>query len=732
MGKASLRLLGAYSAWSPAVREAVYSRDGAPDVAMLVRVDGAPLSDEAMAAARTDVKVLARLRHDHVLRMDFVSAVQGRIGQVYEHSGGAAVSRVFEAELQAGRPPPLRVSVEIAAGVAAALDEAGRIGHGPARVDHPGPEMEEILLERSGRSKLSGFVVVRGPLSRRRGFSPPEGGGGGSPAEMTWMAAQFLAALIRATRREGEVPAALTRAIQAAFVAEPSTRPAPGAFSKTLREIAAGMSGPSVRSWADAPVREALTAARTAEAATQRISPDSGRVAGQTVPPGPAPFGQSPTMVPDSDTEERALGLPGGTIVPEMGDLETEEPMVAPRSEPARETRPVQALPVAVGPRMPAPSPAPSPATRSAIAVQPASDTRRVPAVTWEQAPTEVDGSPPPPARRDLVTGPLIGQGAGPGIGQGPSMGAMSFGGAGLGGAGLGAAGPSFNGPSLGAGPGPSTGGPAPGPRRVAPMAGPRVDLAMDGPGIDLPEQDEPPPSRTGLYLGLAAVGVLSVVGLVVAAAAVFYYGPDETTEVIPPPPPGVEALVEPDPAAAVADPAAPAAGSTPAATATPAPATPSPAAATPAAAAPAPAPAAAAPAAATPKPAATPRAAPPVSSSPPEDEEPSRITGSSSRVTPVPTPAPEPVPVAAAPAAPEEPGPFDVSFRPAEGDITSLEVRCAGQMGSGAVVELNQVPKGTSCKITGLGPATPLQTLTTINAARSFTCFANGARSCR
>jgi hypothetical protein len=79
VGKASLRLLGTYSAWSPDVREATYTRNGASDVQMLVRVDGPIVTDASMAQARNDVKLLTRLKHDHVLRMDFVSAVAGRI-----------------------------------------------------------------------------------------------------------------------------------------------------------------------------------------------------------------------------------------------------------------------------------------------------------------------------------------------------------------------------------------------------------------------------------------------------------------------------------------------------------------------------------------------------------------------------------------------------------------------------------------------------------------------------
>jgi hypothetical protein len=73
------------------------------DVPMLVRVDGPIVTEASMAQARSEVKLLSRLKHDHVLRMDFVSAVAGRVGSVYEHSGGASLSLLIAAEGAAGR-----------------------------------------------------------------------------------------------------------------------------------------------------------------------------------------------------------------------------------------------------------------------------------------------------------------------------------------------------------------------------------------------------------------------------------------------------------------------------------------------------------------------------------------------------------------------------------------------------------------------------------------------------
>ncbi len=742
VGKASLRLLGPYAAWSPAVREAVYTRDGAPDAQMLVRVDGPAVSEEAMARARTEVKLLSRLRHDHVLRMDFVSAVGGRVGQVYEHPGGAGLSRVCNAELAMGRPFPLRVTVEIAAGVASALDEACRVQQGTMRVDHPGPELQDLLIERSGRTKLAGFVVTEAGqvpgLTRRRGFSPPDGGEG-TPATMTWMAAQFLSTLIRTTGREGEVTPSLAAALKSAFDTNASIRPGPGQFAKMLREIAGTMPGQSIRVWADIPVREALTSGRNADAdvETLRVAPEQPVIAG------------GPTIVPDMETEEPPItgpertavrGFPAshGTIVPEMLDMETEEPGVSATGSRARipsarapATLPVQPLPISVGPSggtisgatvVDDPRP-PATARPSASATLP-------PGAFW--GPANQSGMHPSVTSR-LSTGgptfPTITSEQPVQVGRkGPPLEAE----------------PGFNGPAVGSpvpglgapplsGTGPMPGGPGPAispsdpltPRRVEPMSdGPRVDLAMDGSGLDLPEQDPAPPSRTGLYIAVGAVLGLCLVGLIAACGLVWWYEQRAETIVVTPPPAGL--------ADTPSD--APVAPSTPAATPSTPPATPSTPAATP-------------PAAPASVPATTPSAAHPPAESPhaqpsrpattaasPADTEPARITGTpaaDSRIAPSTAP-PVTTPPPQAPAVPEAPGPFDVSFKPADGDVTSLEVRCGSESGSGVIVDLNQVPKGTACKVTGLGGAAPLQTLVTISAARTYTCFAGGTRACR
>lgn len=693
---------------------------------MLVRVDGVAVSDDAMAKARSDVKLLSRLKHDHVLRMDFVSAVAGRVGQVYEHSGGAALSQVQAAELTGGRPIPLRVCVEIAAAVALALEEAGRLTQGASRIDHPGPEPQDILVERTGRPRLSGFVVATGALPRRRGFSPPEErGDGGGPAVMTWMTTQFLSELIRASGRQGEVSPPLATAMRVGFSNDPGSRPGPGTYARTLREVAGAMSGPGLRTWAEVPVREVLAAARNAESQpAHTATADTVHIASSASLP-PASFTDvrpvreirpSPTIIPDFETEEPPRIASSRTMIPDFEpEFETEEPAV---DRPLAEARP-QALPVSVGPNV---GPAPA---RSDIRIQAPAATRPVaaslPPPGLAFAPTVLTKDEPPAQARPPVgrQGPAMGLAGGSAQAAGPSLGST------------------FGGPSLQQGP--ALGGPALGPRRVDPIRagsdGPGVDIALDGTS----EPDEPPPSRTGLYIGLAAVGLLSILVVLVAAAAAYLYLPSSSGVIEAPP--GVEALPEPatpaaDAAGTLAAPAASAPAPSASATAAPSPAAPSPAAPSPAA----PPPAAAA---STPAAAATPARSATTTSSArsttPAVDEPERISSSGdTRVTTASTPTSTPTSTSAptaqpaAPAAPEEPGPFDVSFRPAEGDITSLEVRCAGQSGAGMVVELNQVPKATSCKITGIGGAAPLQTLVTITSARSYTCFSNGSRSCR
>ena len=655
--------------------EALYVREGVADVPMLVRTDGEPLGEDAMARARADVLLLARLRHDHVLRVEFVTAVEGRIGQVFEHSGGAALEWVLAAERAAGRAIPLRVVVEIAAGVAAALDEAGGLTQGGSRVDHPGPDFGSVLLERSGRSKLAGFVVTTGAVARRPGFDAPEGGGGA--AVLTWMSAQFLVELLHACALDGEVPEDLAAVISAARVVDPSSRTAPGALARALRAIAANLSGISVRGWAEAPVRAAFEAARLAR---------SGASAGRSLDPASA-------NLMDFPTEESPGGPP--TLHPgELVDLETSDHGLGRGDSPWSGLGP---LPVRVGPSASSPS---DPPVRPALGMpSPMGAPRPEPTVSLGVRGERVGPAGPrrvePFDAAPNLAGPVV---------LGPAL-----------------AGPALAGPALA---GPALSGPA----QVG-GAAPRVDFAMGGAGLDLPEPDAPPPSRSGLYAGLALVGVLSVLGVAMASAAVYWYaGPAAApgvsevaapelavpVEAAPVPTTGVDAPLVVAPSSSEARPAAPSS-------------------AAPVVAPPAPKPAPAAPTPAAPTPAApTPAAPTPAAPAPSEaDDAAARIVaGMRSAAPPATPPAPAAV-VAPAPAL-DDPGPFDVSFKPAEGGVSSLEVRCAAQSGSGMIIELNQVPKGTSCKITGLGGAAPLQTLVTVNSARSYSCFANGSRSCR
>jgi hypothetical protein len=648
--------------------EALYVREGVADVPMLVRSDGEPLGEDAMARARADVLLLARLRHDHVLRVEFVTAVEGRIGQVFEHSGGAALEWVLAAERAAGRAVPLRVVVEIAAGVAAALDEAGGLTQGGSRVDHPGPDFGSVLLERSGRSKLAGFVVTTGAVARRPGYDAPEGGGGA--AVLTWMSAQFLVELLRVCGLDGELPEDLAAVISAARVVDPSSRTAPGAFARALRAIAANLSGASVRGWAEAPVRAAFEAARLAR---------SGASAGRSLDPASA-------NLMDFPTEESPGGPP--TLHPgELVDLETSDHGLGRGDSPWSGLGP---LPVRVGPSAPPPS---DPPVRPALGMpSPMGAPRPEPTVSLGVRGERVGPAGPrrvePFDAAPNLVGPVL---------LGPAL-----------------AGPALAGPALA---GPALAGPA----------APRVDLAMGGVGLDLPEPDAPPPSRSGLYAGLALVGVLSVLGVAMASAAVYWYaGPAAAPAVLdvaepelavpveaaPVPTTGADApvAVAPAPSPSEARPAAPSSATPVAPPQAPKPAPPpsvTPAAPTPAA----PAPAAPAPSDA-------------------DDDAARIVAGMRSAAPPAAPPAPAAV-VAPAPAL-DDPGPFDISFKPAEGGVSSLEVRCAAQSGSGMIIELNQVPKGTSCKITGLGGAAPLQTLVTVTSARSYSCFANGSRSCR
>ncbi|MBM4366446.1 MAG: hypothetical protein FJ102_09535, partial [Deltaproteobacteria bacterium] len=179
MGKATLRLTGTFEAWAPFARAGRLGRANGSEVPVLVRVlDGTTADEPALAALREDGRLLGRLQHENVLRVEQTSGVGGKLAVVHENFDCVAMDKVLEALRARGQVLPARVAAEVAATVGIALEEALKIGDDERRVGHPGATPQEVLVDTGGRVKLAGLRVRHQGAAwpaAPRGYAPPPG-----------------------------------------------------------------------------------------------------------------------------------------------------------------------------------------------------------------------------------------------------------------------------------------------------------------------------------------------------------------------------------------------------------------------------------------------------------------------------------------------------------------------------------------------------------------------------
>lgn len=743
MGKSTLKLAGVYEAWEPGARSARLVRPSGSEIPALVRVlDHVPADDASLARLRDDARLLARLQHETVLRVEFTSAVNGRGAVVHEAFECASVERVRQVLRDRGQAIPTRAAVEIAASVGIALEEALKIVDGSRRVYHLGPAPTEVLVDLAGRVKLAGLAVVHaGHLlpSSRNGYAAPEGG---SPS---WQGATYatgallvdlllgappamgpggggheqgLASVIAACgARAGDPPGdAILGALRQALGRDPGSRGTPGALGRQLRELAVSLSSPGLRAWAPGAVPAVV---RPGSAKPAAVSPAAGiplaagtptltpEPDGPPVPAAPSNLGLALDWAPDAGEDEQTVLAPRLTEQQIEAGIAAARPAASAGPGPAKtppSTRLVAApdrwsprvgaipgIPVETGPK-------PTARTGRSPAVEPSGPTPEIdPRIlalvddTNEVEPTVITARSAAPTARaaaDPIAGGLLR----------PSV-------------------------------SPAAEGGQAGPVRAVDVFG---DATSPGGGGGI---------SPVVVIAIAAVLFLGTVGVLGLALVYRHLAAGEPT------------VPEPSPEAVMMSPEPPVVPAPPAVEPEPAPA-PEPAlapGAPPAAPAPIAAPAvtaAAAPAAPRATPPAAPRAAPAAPPAAPaaEPAPPPRIRPSAeARTAPAPeppataTPAPpaEPAPAAAAGGAPgggaispAAGAPFRVEFRAGAEDM-QLEVRCTKGAGAGSAVVIADAAPG-NCKVTGRTPSSTLMTLVTVTGPRDYTCFAGGARSCQ
>jgi hypothetical protein len=758
---AKLKLTGRCDAWHADVREGKLVHAGGDPMAVLVRpVPGLEAGREALAALREEARLLSRIRHQNVLRVVHVTSVGGQAALVHEACGGIGLARALALLAERRERMPLRAVAELVCTVATAVDAAcvKLPGQREARVIHPGPAPEDVLIDGLGRIRVAGFRVAAPgrPLPPcPEGFSPPEGLQPG-PATAYGTAALLVVLLTEepvlpagerheaheAMLRRTSIRIAakvvhegwedLTRIVRQAMHHDPQARLSPAELAHELRSHALRHHSPGLRAWAPAAVPGLLRRLEPHEAHAER-APDP-----DLVPEGVAarpPLGFSPPPELPSEVEEMATEVVSPAVAerlraepaePTLPHLE--EPRAAPAvlapppslperdSSAIREGRPPLAATVLPLPR-PAPGPpAPHPAVSGkALVVEVLvqdSPTEEIREPRTDEVPTrEVPRKPPPPPPevRSIVPeapdhfGPLEEHEDPPARRRGgalwlllPLAAAALLGGvwAGL---------------------------------QVLPRLLPHV--ANDAPeqvgaSRDLADLLEPAPSpeKPQAPEGLEGIPAPGEDGLAEAPALPepangSEPGPTEPAQAEPPLAPPAPAPPAPHPIAPPATRADAIAALTP----------------------PPPEPAAQPEPAAHPEPAASP---PPVTHADPgphdriepeEPEEPEILVGTD--VPDKPPPAPPtavlmPPPISQAPVSAES---FRVEFRSAMPDVFEIEVRCHQGSGKGpSPVVLNDAGKGP-CRITGLSSqAGRLVAWFALTGPGTVTCFGDGQRLCK
>jgi outer membrane biosynthesis protein TonB len=724
--RATLKLGNAYDAWAPFVRQGRLQRASGGETAVLVRVlEGRKAAPDSLAELREDGRLLARLQHECVLRVEQTSGVGGLLALVHENFDCVAMHHVIAALRARGQVLPSRVAVEIAAGVGVALEEALKISDGERRLIHPGTTPAEVLVDTAGRVKLAGVTVLHGATwpTPPAGYGAPEGAGGWQAA--TWMVGALLVELLtgepppegskdaakheqalrrlvmRLLARPGDTPGELlVQAVRQSLAHEADQRGTPGAFGRMLRDLAVQLQTPGLRAWAPGtiPAVQRHAGGRASTPASRTLAPAS---AGQPLP-------EPPLAPPPSALRPQAEPLP-------------EDP------EPTRVDTPVPAL------RHESAAPPPAPAVRSPRVEAPA-ETRPVPSQVLRSGPSVTSRSSARP----------IGPPVGPAPAPTPAPALLPL-----------AVHDDESEQTVVARP---LSREEPKPKTVDPLLVPVAHPAPAAGPAPVARQhvevtEEEPARRSMVPLVLGGLTAFFAAGSLVLVAAMAWYMADGTpeTEAVPTladvvgepdqvKPDGAVAPVAPAPAEAapVVPAPAPAPPEAPPPAPAPAPArtTEPPKAPAPAASAPAPkAPTAAQPTAASRAPAAPRAAAAAPESKAGESTAPVRIgtTTTAPPETPAataPSPAASAAPAAPAAAPPADPGPFSVNFRAADAGWT-LEVKCMAGGGSGASVSVPEAPRG-NCRVVGRNDATTVMTLVTVTAPRDYTCFAGGTRTCR
>jgi serine/threonine-protein kinase len=122
-------------------------------------------SAEVIARTRDEARLLARLRHKNILKVEELAEIEGQPAIIMEFVDGLDLKQLVEALAQKGKRVPVKTTLEVALATASALEAAYmRIPYGleqPLRVVHRDIKPSNVMVSVEGEVRVLDFGTAR-------------------------------------------------------------------------------------------------------------------------------------------------------------------------------------------------------------------------------------------------------------------------------------------------------------------------------------------------------------------------------------------------------------------------------------------------------------------------------------------------------------------------------------------------------------------------------------------